>query len=117
MAEETTGRGDERARRDGAEQGRIDAMQRSLARLHGDIDEQRDALRDGQREVAERQGDVAERQRDVAVSERFAEDLRRNIDGAQGRLDHPGADEAGPAPTPGPTRRPDPAGPKAEPPA
>jgi hypothetical protein len=105
MAEETTGRGDERARRDGAEQGRIDAMQRSLTRLHGDIDEQRDALREGQRDVAERQGDVAQQERDVAVSERFAEDLRRNIDGAQGRLDHPGADGEGPAPRPDPSGR------------
>jgi hypothetical protein len=110
MAGATTGRDDERVRRDGAEQGRIDAMQRSLTRLHGDIDEQQRAVAEGQRDVAERQGDVA-------VSERFAEDLQRNIDGAQGRLDHPGADGAGPAPTPGPTRRPDPAGPKAEPPA
>jgi hypothetical protein len=117
MAGATTGRDDERVRRDGAEQGRIDAMQRSLTRLHGDIDEQQRAVAEGQRDVAERQGDVAKQQRDVAVSERFGEDLQRNIDGAQGRLDHPGADEAGPAPTPGPTRRPDPAGPKAEPPA
>jgi len=111
MAEATTGQDDERARREGAEQGRIDAMERSLARLHGDIDEQQRAVAEGQRDVAERQGDVAQQERDVAVSERFAEDLRRNIDGAQGRLDHPGAVGAGPAP------RPDPAGREAEPPA
>jgi hypothetical protein len=109
MAEAMTDQDDEQAQRNGAEQGRIDAMQRSLTRLHGDIHEQRHALQEGQREVAQQQ-------RDVAVSERFGEDLQRNIDGAQGRLDHPGA-LTEPAPTPGPPRRPDPAGPRAEPPA
>jgi chromosome segregation ATPase len=110
MAEAMTDQDDEQAQRNGAEQGRIDAMQRSLTRLHGDIHEQRHALQEGQREVAQQQ-------RDVAVSEQFAEDLRQNIDGAQGRLDYPGAAGEERAPTPGPTRRPDPAGPKAEPPA
>lgn len=89
------GHPDNQEQRDAQEQDRVDAMQRSLTRLQGDIGAQRHALEGAQGDLARRQGDVAERQHDLDASERFEEDLRQNIDNARHKPERPhgGRDE------------------------
>lgn len=61
------GEQDHQEQRDAQGQDRIDAMQRSLDRLQGDMAEQRHVLDDGRRDLVQRQRALGRQQRDLVV--------------------------------------------------